>query len=84
MITLKRGICLLGEPAHKVFPAIPDKDYQASILLDYQDARDNMTRKPVYAVLTFCRVYGYLWEKKIVSKQEGAIWAIEKLPDKFR
>jgi predicted nucleotidyltransferase len=83
-ITLNRGICLYGEPANKVFPVIPEKDYQASILLDYRDARENMVEKPIYAILTFCRVYCYLFEKKIASKREGAIWGIEKLPGEFR
>lgn len=83
-ITLNRGICLHGKPANEVFPVIPEKDYQASILLDYRDTRENMAEKPVYAVLTFCRVYRYLLERKITSKQEGALWGIQKLPGKFR
>jgi streptomycin 3"-adenylyltransferase len=83
-IILNRGICLYGSAANQVFPAIPEKDYRDSIMMDCRDARENMAQKPVYAVLTFCRVYCYLFEQKITSKQEGGLWGMEYLPAEFR
>jgi len=84
LVTLNRGICLYGKPVKEVFPPVPLDDYQTSILLDYKDAREKIGEKPVYAVLTFCRVYFFLLEKGIASKQEGALWGIKNLPSNFR
>ncbi len=83
-MVLNRGVCLFGKPAYAVFPTVPPEHFQASIELDYQDARVNLNKNPLYAVLTFCRVDCYLLEKRIVSKQEGAIWGMEKFPQRFR
>ncbi len=83
-VLLARGITLYGKPAAEVFPAVPVTDYQAAILADYRDARAKVEQNPLYAVLTACRVYGYLSEKRILSKQEGARWGINNLPGEYK
>jgi hypothetical protein len=64
-ITRARGICLVGKPIFKVFPEVPRADYIDSILADFDFARKLMADNPVYAILNFCRIYGYLREGRI-------------------
>lgn len=80
-IVTNRGICLWGKPITDVFPSVPAPDYLASILSDYREAQAKIIEKPVYAVLTSCRVYAYLLDQAVMSKQEAAIWGIEQLPE---
>ena len=39
---------------------------------------------PIYCILNMCRVYWFLLEDVISSKQEAGHWAIGILPDKLR
>ena len=79
----RRGITLYGSAAASVLPPVPDQDYTTSIIEDYVDARDTRMKKPVYFVLNTCRVYAYLSEKQIFSKDEGGVYALETLPTEF-
>jgi len=83
-IVLHRGICLYGSPVETVFPNVPSEHYQASILLDYEDARKRIIENPIYGVLNLCRVYWYLLENCICSKEEAGVWAVNFLPEEFR
>ncbi|GEN54924.1 aminoglycoside adenylyltransferase domain-containing protein [Halobacillus faecis] len=66
-----KGCVLFGRPITEVFPSIPEKDYLDSILNDYEDCLDEVLDDPVYAVLNILRVYLYLEEGKIYSKDEA-------------
>jgi streptomycin 3"-adenylyltransferase len=79
----ERGICLWGDPIEDAFPAVPPADYLDSVLKDLAWVRERMDRYPVSAVLNHCRVLAYVREGKILSKDEGARWAIDKLPNPF-
>lgn len=83
MILNHRGICLEGRPIHKVFPAVPKSDYLTAIVDDYEDCLEKIHREPIYSVLNLIRVYWYLKEGKISSKQEAGEWGIEHLPEEF-
>ena len=83
-VTLSRGICLFGKPIQEVFPPVPAEYYIASIVRDFQDARDRRTQNPVYFVLNACRIYAYLLEGSIFSKDEGPMWAVRVLPGELR
>lgn len=87
-ITRARGICLAGRPIKRVFPPVPHEHYAGSILSDVQDAinegRDGIAGAPVYYVLNLCRVYAYLREGRICSKEEGGTWGARVLPDELR
>lgn len=78
-----RGITLSGEPVASVFPRVPEKDYLDSILRDLNWALERLQAHPVYAVLNVCRVYYYLSERAISSKQEAGEWALDEFPDEF-
>ena len=83
MVTLKRGISLYGKSIQDAIPAIPGQFYSASILEDYKDARAARLKMPVYFVLNACRVYAYLQEGSIFSKDEGGAWALRMLPQEL-
>ncbi len=76
----QRGVTLFGPPIARVFPPVPREDYLASILADYAAARDAIVQRPVYGVLNLCRVYYYLRDGSICSKEEGGVWAARTLP----
>ena len=79
----RRGITLYGSAAALVLPPVPDQDYTTSIIEDYVDARNTRMKKPVYFVLNTCRIYAYLSEKHIFSKDEGGVYCLETLPTEF-
>lgn len=83
-MTKSRGICLWGTPLDKVFPDVPPKDYIASIVSDLRWTLERLDQISVYGVLNSCRVYAYLQEQRICSKDEGATWALNILPVEFR
>jgi streptomycin 3"-adenylyltransferase len=77
----KYGVCLYGEPIEETFPAVPPADYLDSILSDLAWIKEHMEQHPASAVLTLCRVLAYVREGKILSKDEGGRWAMDKLPN---
>ena len=83
-VTKKRGVCLWGEPINQTFPDVPRQDFADSITSDLVWAREKADKIAVYAVLNACRIYAYFKGGYIFSKAEGAEWAIENMPDRFR
>lgn len=83
-ITHHCGICLVGKPIADVFPPVPRADYLASVLNDVLDAPDYIHTNPVYWILNPCRVYWYLLEGRICSKEEAGAWAVDFLPEPYR
>ncbi len=82
-VTLVRGICLFGKPIKEVFPAVPAQYYAASIVDDFRWGRNRMAGNPVYFILNACRVYAYLIEGSIFSKDEGGSWGLLTLPGEY-
>lgn len=83
MVTRERGICLSGKPIKDVSPPVPEQYYILSITGDFQDARDSRLKMPVYFVLNACRIYAYLCERQILSKDEGGSWGLHALPAQY-
>lgn len=79
-----RGLCWYGQPITAIFPDIPRADYLVSIMGNVAEARDRIAEMPVYAVLNLCRVYRYLVDGAVNSKEESGDWALTKLPDALR
>ncbi|RID82282.1 DUF4111 domain-containing protein [Mesobacillus zeae] len=79
-ITKHRGICLEGSPINNVFPSIPRSDYITSIMCDFEDCLEDIERNPIYCTLNLIRVYWYLKEGIISSKQEAGNWGLSSLP----
>ncbi|HEY8563185.1 MAG TPA: aminoglycoside adenylyltransferase domain-containing protein [Pyrinomonadaceae bacterium] len=85
----QRGLCLDGLPVNQVFPQVPERDFVASILADVLSEEfgldgDAVARFPVYVVLNACRTLAFLRTKRVLSKAEGGIWALENLPARHR
>lgn len=76
-----RGLCLYGRPVEEAFPVVPRADYLASILGDFEWARDRMAADPVYFVLNSCRVLWYMREDAVCSKEEAGVWALGHLAE---
>ncbi|MEO7908775.1 MAG: aminoglycoside adenylyltransferase domain-containing protein [Roseiflexaceae bacterium] len=83
-ITNHRGRCLFGAPIAQVFPNVPKADYLASILGDVKDAMAAIQDAPVYAILNACRVYAFVRDGRMYSKQEGGEWALNVVPEDVR
>lgn len=79
-ITRYRGICVKGKPIDEVFPLVPRSDYMSSILRDYQECLENIEVDPIYCTLNLIRVFWYLKEGVISSKQEAGEWGLLTLP----
>ncbi|WP_100333600.1 aminoglycoside adenylyltransferase domain-containing protein [Bacillus alkalisoli] len=79
-ITNHRGICVDGKPIEEVFPLIPRSDYLSSILSDFQECLKNIEADPIYSTLNLIRVFWYLKEGVISSKQEAGKWGLLTLP----
>jgi streptomycin 3"-adenylyltransferase len=75
-----RGSVLIGPPIDETFPLVPREDYLASILADYQEARAAILARPVYGVLNMARVYRFLVDGSISSKDGAGEWALTILP----
>jgi hypothetical protein len=84
-VTRRRGITLWGKPIHAVFPQVPREDFLAAIISDLKWAQTRLGPGPglIYGVLNSCRVCAFLREGHILSKDEGAIWALSNLPPEF-
>lgn len=83
-ITNHRGICVSGDSIAKVFPMVPRSDYISSIMGDFQDCVRNIEEDPVYSCLNLIRVFWYLKEGIISSKQEAGNWGLKILPQDLR
>ncbi len=75
-----RGIRLSGAPIERVFPAIPDADYIAAIIRDFDGKKTRIATTTISGVLNACRVYSFLLEHRRDSKEEAAVWALRVLP----
>lgn len=82
-ITYQRGICVEGNPINQVFPIIPESDYRSSILGDYQECLENIEEDPINCLLNLVRVFWYLKEGVISSKQEAGNWGLKNFPQEL-
>lgn len=79
-----RGVCIKGNPINTVFPTVPKPDYISSLLIDYKECLKNLEKDPIYCSLNMIRVYWYLKEEVISSKQEAGIWALRTFPQTLK
>lgn len=79
-IITQRGICIEGKPIVEVFPTVPRSHYITSIMGDFQECLENIEENPIYCTLNLLRVFWYLKDGIISSKQEAGNWGLESLP----
>lgn len=77
------GITLVGKSIEEVFGIVPQEDYLDSIKLDVEDAANNVSEDPVYTILNLCRVLAYKRDGLILSKEQGGLWAMYTMPEKY-
>lgn len=83
-VTRQSGICLYGPAAETLFSPAPQSAYLDSIARDLEDAQTDILREPVYVILNLCRSLAYVRCGKILSKQQGGVWALENTDSCFR
>ena len=54
-----------------------------SIRKDIEDAEEEITEHPLYLTLNLARVLAYKEAGLVLSKREGAEWALGRLPAEF-
>ena len=78
-----RGKCLCGLPVNEVFGEVPEQYYMDSLWSDIEEAAEEITDNTMYLTLNLARVYAWIKEKKVLSKQEGGEWGLNNLLEKY-
>ena len=83
-VARKIGICLYGTAAHQILGSVPWPHFLDAIGGDFDWilTKENIITTPFYGVLNACRVVKTrtFGEGTIVSKEDGALWALENFP----
>ena len=80
----QRGLCLAGTPIADLRLAVPWEDYLASLRGDFVWAVTSGEVSPVYMVLNACRCWAAVADGVVLSKAEGGMWAVGRVPARFR
>lgn len=83
-VLCRRGYALYGAPVPDVFDEPDRAAYLDSLRYDIDGAASDVLEDPVYVILNLCRVLAYLREGLVLSKKEGGVWALERLPAEWR
>ena len=75
------GKTLYGAPISEVFGSVPPCHYLDSILLDVENAEEDIHEDPVYVTLNLCRVFAHLEGAGVISKLAGGQWCMEHFPE---
>ena len=78
------GQVLCGKPINEVFGDVKEEHYIDSIYYDIAHAKEDIIDHPTYIILNLCRVFAYLKDRKILSKEQGGLWGLENLPLKYQ
>lgn len=80
----ERGFCLAGTPIAELQLAVPWHDYLDSLRCDFAWAVAERKAGPIYIVLNACRSWAAATNGVVLSKAEGADWAVARVPTRFR
>jgi predicted nucleotidyltransferase len=83
-VTRARGVVLEGQSPQSVFPAVPWVDYVDALLRDLEWSFESDRSNSVYRVLSPARIWAALATGELQSKETGAVWALERLPEDLR
>jgi streptomycin 3"-adenylyltransferase len=88
-VARKIGICLYGTAALQILGPVPWPHFLDAIDagdLDWILTKGNILTSPFYGVLNACRVVmtRTCGEGTVVSKEDGALWALENFPAEHR
>ena len=79
-VTRAVGVAWYGPPADEVFAPVPRDALLSSVMLDVEDAQDNLMANPPYFILNLCRTLALKEEGLMLSKAGGGEWALKTLP----
>jgi streptomycin 3"-adenylyltransferase len=79
----KVGYNIFGERIEDVFGEVSKANYLDSIRSDVENATDDIVGNPIYFILNLCRVLAYKNDGLVLSKEQGGLWGIEKLPEQY-
>ena len=79
----KYGIMLYGKKIEDVFGEVPKACYIDSIWCDVKNAKKDIFVAPTYIILNLCRVLAFIEKDLCLSKQQGAVWGLKNLPEKY-
>ena len=82
-----RGIALVGPPPRSMTGEVPHDAYVAAVMDDARWIVDGgILESPFYGVLNLCRCLQLVLDTpdEPPSKQEGARWALDNLPNRYR
>lgn len=77
-----RGRVLNGVAIEEVFPVVPQEDVHDAIMRDLSWSAAHSTQ--VYGVLNAARAVAYAQTGELLSKVEGAQWALDRVPAQHR
>lgn len=78
-----KGICLAGKAIDEEFPHVPEQVFIDVLVASFREARAHYLRDLVAFVLDSCRIYAYLRDGQLLSKNEGGAWGFANLPEKY-
>ncbi len=78
------GKVLYGAPIHDVFGPIPRHIYLDSLKHELKDYKQLIDTNPSHLVISLCRALAFEKDDLVLSKQQGAIWGIDNIPEKYR
>lgn len=73
------GQVLSGKPINEVFGDVKREYFIDSLYEDIVDSKEAIVRQPMSSTLNLCRVLAYLKEEKLLSKEQGGLWALDHL-----
>lgn len=82
-VIVNKGIVLYGESIASVFTQVPKNYYIDSICLDITNAKEDVLDHPNYVILNLCRVYAYIKEERLLSKDQAGYWALENISKQY-
>ncbi|GHO98083.1 hypothetical protein KSF_081310 [Reticulibacter mediterranei] len=79
----RKGICLAGKAIDEEFPLVPEQVFLDALVASFQEACKHYLQDLVAFVLNSCRVYAYLRDGQLLSKNQGGAWGLAHLPEQY-
>ncbi len=82
-IIKRYGKTLFGEAILEVFSEVSRKDYLDALMYDLESAEEDIIENPMYMTFSLCRVLAYVKDDEILSKKDGALWALMNVKSEY-
>lgn len=78
------SLVLIGKPAHEAFDPVPIQDIHRGIEVSLPVLLNDLYGDERNVILTLARMWRTVSTGEIVSKDQAALWALERLPSEYR